>query len=182
MILALDTPRLHLRPLQAGDGDALFALFSDPRILRAASHPRWGSPADAREYVEAMRAGMARGSVAPWIVTHGGDGCIGMVTLWFLGDGRGRAEVSYLLAPAYWGRGLATEAVAAVLERAGSAGTSRVEASVDVDNAPSLRLLGRLGFVHDGPPWRRIRADGLAHSARRLVRQVPAVAAAGPAP
>nr|WP_246505755.1 GNAT family N-acetyltransferase [Coralloluteibacterium stylophorae] len=169
---------MRLRPLEPGDAAALFALFSEPRILRAASHPRWGAPADARDYVDALCAGTLRGSVAPWAVDLDAARCIGMVTLWFLGEGRTRAELSYLLASAYWGRGLGVEAVAAVLEWAGAAGIARVEASVDVDNAPSLRLLARLGFAADGAPWRRVRSDGLVRRAQRLVR--PAAAAVAP--
>ena len=56
-------------------------------------------------------------------------------------------EIGFIFHPDHWGRGFATEALAAVLERAFAVHRlERVEADVDPDNAASLRLLARLGF------------------------------------
>lgn len=57
------------------------------------------------------------------------------------------AEIGYTLDPAYQGKGLAQEAVSAVLDYAFDAfDLHRVIAHVDIENAPSIRLLERLGF------------------------------------
>lgn len=51
----------------------------------------------------------------------------------------------------YWGRGLATQAIAAVVDRAFSAlGLERVEAGFYADNLSSQRAFLRAGFVEEG--------------------------------
>ena len=37
----LETPRLRLRPYRADDAEAMFALYSDPRVMRYWSFPPW---------------------------------------------------------------------------------------------------------------------------------------------
>ena len=57
------------------------------------------------------------------------------------------AEIGYTLDPAYQGKGLASEAVSAVLDYAFDAfNLHRVIAHVDIENARSIALLERLGF------------------------------------
>ena len=57
-------------------------------------------------------------------------------------------ELLYSLAPTHWCQGLATEAVTAVLAYAfGTLGLDKIVATTDDANAPSLRLLTRLGAI-----------------------------------
>ena len=59
----------------------------------------------------------------------------------------GTAEVGVTLSPDHQGRGLATEAVGAVVHLLiRAAMVDRVQAFVDARNAPSLALFERLGF------------------------------------
>ena len=62
---------------------------------------------------------------------------------------RGQAlEVSYVLDPARWGQGYATEAVSAVLSWAsGVLADPHVVACTQTTNGPSIALLQRLGFT-----------------------------------
>jgi GNAT superfamily N-acetyltransferase len=56
-------------------------------------------------------------------------------------------EVGFILHPAFWGRGLAVEALSAVIERTfASFPIDAIEADVDPRNLASLGLLTRLGF------------------------------------
>ena len=56
-------------------------------------------------------------------------------------------QLLYALLPQYWGRGLATEAAAAVCDHAFSTlGFERVEAATDTENQASARVLLRLGM------------------------------------
>lgn len=61
-------------------------------------------------------------------------------------DGTPEVEVGYGLVASSRGLGLATEALAALLRRADSAGV-RVRASVAPDNAASLRVAAKSGFT-----------------------------------
>ena len=75
-------------------------------------------------------------------------------------DGR-VARIGYTLAPACQGRGLAAEAVGAVVDRLfADVGVHRVEASIDGRNVPSARLLEGLGFELEGTSPRSVWAKG----------------------
>ncbi|RKF18737.1 N-acetyltransferase [Alginatibacterium sediminis] len=59
----------------------------------------------------------------------------------------GRNHIGYLLAPQYWGQGLASELLAAFLVFAqGKLDWNTLVAGVDVTNVASLKLLRKLGF------------------------------------
>lgn len=71
--------------------------------------------------------------------------------------GAGDVELLYGLAPAHWGRGLATEAARAVLAHAFEAcGLERVIGRTDPPNVASMRLLERSGMQREPP-----QPDGL---------------------
>lgn len=60
-------------------------------------------------------------------------------------------EVGYWLGQAYWGRGVATEIVRVLAERAfAMPGVVRVFAGVHADNPASMRVLERNGFEREG--------------------------------
>jgi len=62
----------------------------------------------------------------------------------------GEVEIGYGMAPAYQGRGLATQAARALTDEALAQGASRVSAFTAPDNTASCRLLQRIGYVRDG--------------------------------
>jgi ribosomal-protein-alanine N-acetyltransferase len=63
-------------------------------------------------------------------------------------------EVGYTVFPPYRGRGLATEAVHALLAWAGAErDVARFVASVAPHNEPSLAIVRKLGFVQTGEQW-----------------------------
>ena len=62
----------------------------------------------------------------------------------------GEAEVGYGIAASVQGRGLATEALQAVVQLAHDEGIERVVALTDPTNTPSHRVLERTGFARDG--------------------------------
>jgi [ribosomal protein S5]-alanine N-acetyltransferase len=70
----------------------------------------------------------------------------------FLGSPQdGTVEVGYSVLPQFQRQGLATEMVAALVDWAlAQAGVQQVVAEAHADNTPSVRLLGRLGFVAIG--------------------------------
>lgn len=75
------------------------------------------------------------------------------------------AEIGYTLDPAYGGRGLATEAVRALLEIAfEQIGVRRVIALLFADNLPSRRLLERVGMRRE----QHTRQDSLHRSGEWL--------------
>ena len=88
------------------------------------------------------------------------DRCIGMVNYHHREARNEKLEIGYILAPAQQGRGLMTEAVAALVAYCfGELAAHRIEALIHPDNTASIRLVERLGFLCEGGPlrdrWRR---------------------------
>ena len=158
----LETPRLRLRPYRTDDDEAMFALYSDPRVMRYWSFPAWVELAQARIYLQRATAGMDSGEIFPWaIADRASDRLIGALTLFSLHAEQLRAEVGYSLSPDYQGRGLAAEALRCGLAHAfDSLGLVRVEADIDPRNQPSCRLLEKIGFVREGLLRKRWRVNG----------------------
>jgi RimJ/RimL family protein N-acetyltransferase len=67
-------------------------------------------------------------------------------------------EIGFLLHPDQWGKGLAHEAMTAVIAHLFAAHpVAQLVAEADPRNLASLRLLGRLGFVETGRAARTLR-------------------------
>ena len=78
------------------------------------------------------------------------DRAVGQLTL-LLTRQPGSATLGYWLIEAARGRGLATQAVTTATRWAvNEVGLSRIEAFVEPDNRPSMRVLERAGFVREG--------------------------------
>ena len=99
-----------------------------------------------------IREGFEKRTLFEWGVTLAGDDLvIGTCTLAHLDFSNRRAEIGYSLNRDYWGRGVMTAALSALLGHAfDGLGLHRIEADVDPRNAASIRLLERLGFRSEG--------------------------------
>ena len=149
----LESSRVRLRPYRASDAEALFRLYSDPRVMRYWSFPPWTGISQARAYLERVQAEMDAGStVLPWAIATRADDClVGTITLFSVSIEQGRAEAGYSVQPEFQGHGLAREALRLALAHAfDDLHLRRVEADVDPRNTPSWRLLEHLGFRREG--------------------------------
>lgn len=71
------------------------------------------------------------------------------------------AEIGYWLTPAYWGRGIMTEAVRRICrETFEKTDIVRIYAEVFAPNAASLRVLEKCGFVREGIKRRSVFKNG----------------------
>lgn len=122
--------------------------------------------------------------VARWAAVHAADdrfGCwavepvagagvpAGTLLLKPLPNGVGEVEVGWHLHPDCWGRGYATEAAAAVIDRAFQRGLPEVYAVVRPGNEASLAVCRRLGMA---PLGRMTRWYGVELEAFRLMAPV----------
>ncbi|MHA0320053.1 GNAT family N-acetyltransferase [Sphingomonas melonis] len=153
MTPTLHSARLTLRPRVTDDAEALFPTMADAEAMRWWSYPPFTRVEDLRaHFAEAHPDWRA------WAVTlRDDDWAIG-----FVAAGQRRADVSeigYLFDRATWGQGVAREALGALLDQLFAEGQRRVFADIDPDNAPSIRLVERLGFTIEG----RLRAEWETH-------------------
>lgn len=161
--LNLRTERLLLRPLQAADQMALYAIHADPLFARYWSSPPWTDPAQALALIEQDQRDLAGGEHVRLGIERTHDGALlGTCTLYKIHTSNRRAEVGYGLGPAHWGQGYAQEAVRALLNWGfGPLQLHRVEADIDPANTASAALLTRLGFQLEGRLRERWIVDGV---------------------
>jgi Acetyltransferases, including N-acetylases of ribosomal proteins len=148
----LDTARLRLRPLVDADVAALFSFFGDPEAMRYWSRPELKSIDEAEAMLHDIQtSGRSGGFIQLGIARREDDLVIGTCTLYRIQRDHRRAELGYIIRRDHWGRGLAREALTALLDHAFSTlGLHRLEADVDPRNAASIRLVESLGFKLEG--------------------------------
>jgi ribosomal-protein-alanine N-acetyltransferase len=135
-----------MRSWTEDDIDALHQLWIDPDVRRYL----WDNIVISRERAtEAVRAHLenvdARG-IGYWALhTADEEPLIGFCGLRGLEETL-EIEIVYGLLPAYWGRGLATEAARATLDYLWETGRPHVYARTDAPNEKSVAVLRRLGF------------------------------------
>ncbi|MCB1270376.1 MAG: GNAT family N-acetyltransferase [Microthrixaceae bacterium] len=145
-VLALHTIRLR-RPRLA-DAEAILEYGSDPEVARYADWPIRSDLTALRPLVQDREVRWDAGAEYYWVITERDrDRAIGGISCRITGDA---AEVGFLLHRRFWGRGIATEACAAVVAWLWSVPTlRRVWATCDAENLASARVLEKVGLRHE---------------------------------
>ena len=145
----LETDRLILRRQVPEDLDSLYALYCDPEVIQyIPDAPR--SYEETRKELEWHQHGHPRRpELGLWATIHKATGqFIGRCGLlpWTI-EQREEVEVAYLLAKAYWGRGLGTE-VAQAIARHGfeTLHLTRLVCLVDPAHRASQRVAEKIGM------------------------------------
>jgi ribosomal-protein-alanine N-acetyltransferase len=146
------TDRLLLRQIQQTDAEALFAILSDRQVTEFYGHEPHQSLDDTQELIRQIQARYARREALRWGITlKGEDTLIGSCSLHHFDSGFHRAETGYELNRAFWGKGIMTEAMSAILTYGFTElGLHRIEAIIDIANERSKDLLLKLGFTYEG--------------------------------
>jgi RimJ/RimL family protein N-acetyltransferase len=158
------TERLILRRAGWGDLAAAHRLFSHPAVMRYWSRPEHETLEETRSWLQDL--------VEPepgsddFLIEYQGE-VIGKAGAWAL------PEIGFLLHPDHWGKGLAHEALTALIGYLfATHDLPELTAEVDPRNAASLRVLGKLGFVETGRAertllWRNEWCDSVYLALRR---------------
>jgi RimJ/RimL family protein N-acetyltransferase len=143
--------RLHLRPWQPADADAVLAACQDPELQRWTQVPVPYRREHADEYVGVTSpAGWAAGTHAHFAVLDATTArLLGSMSLG--GIAAGAAEVGYWCVPGERGHGVMTDALGAVCRWGfGRLGLQRVTWLAHVGNDASRRVAEKAGFQLEG--------------------------------
>lgn len=164
---SFETARLRLRPRVLADLDACLAMDRDPEVTRHIAGP-WHDPDEHRRFVTHRITRDYPSGLGYWSIFEKAapDAFVGWVLLIpdFAGGARD-IEIGWRLVRAAWGRGIASEAAAALVRHAfDTVRLPRVVADIAAANAGLLnvaRKLGmrRVGVVQDGIPYVRHRLE-----------------------
>lgn len=149
----LETERLLLRELTASDAPDLFGIYSDVQVMRWFGSDPLTSTEDAHKLIEVF-AGWQRlaNPGARWGMQRKADGrLVGTCGLFKWNRTWKTCAVGYELASFAQGQGFMHEALSTVLDWGfKNMDLHRVDAQVHPENLPSIKLLLKLGFVHEG--------------------------------
>ncbi|MGR0220455.1 GNAT family N-acetyltransferase [Agromyces sp. ZXT2-6] len=132
-----------LRATRAGDLDELFRIQLDPEANRMAAFTA-GDPSDRAAFDAHWERLFGRDDVDARTVRCDGR-IVGSVARWIDAETR-TPEITYWIDREQWGRGIATRAVRLFLDSQ----PRPVRARAAADNAASVSVLGKLGFVEVG--------------------------------
>ena len=146
-MLPSPTARLRFREMAASDLDAVAGLLGDERVMEFYPAPK--SRAESAAWIDWTLRNYAEHGYGLWVVeTRDGDFVGDCGLTWQLVDGIRMLEIGYHVAPAWQGRGYATEAALACRDLA------RVElaehglvAIVHPENRASQRVAEKIGLV-----------------------------------
>jgi ribosomal-protein-alanine N-acetyltransferase len=148
----LTTSRLFLRNIVTEDAEALFAIRSDEEGMKYFGQELYKSVAETITVIKLMEERYNRKEALRWCITlKDYDRLIGTCTLFHFDEGFHRAETGYELNRDFWGKGIMTEAMTAILTFGfNELNLHRIEAVIDIENERSKNLLFKLGFTYEG--------------------------------
>lgn len=145
----LRTARCLLRKPHPYDAQALFERVSgDARVTRYLGWTAHTETAQTQQQISHDLARWQRNAARTWVLVSDDGEPGGLLQL--LGQGHSM-RLGFALAYDLWGRGLASEALVALLDEAFShAALYRIEAVSDIGNPRSARTLVRIGMQTEG--------------------------------
>jgi RimJ/RimL family protein N-acetyltransferase len=148
----LETARLVFRRLVPDDLDALFALYSDPDVRRYFPEGTQSYEETRQELDWFLNGHPEHPELGLWATiykpTNQFIGRCGLLP-WII-DQRPEVEVAYMLAKAYWGQGLGTEAAEGILRYSfEELHLTRLICLIDRDNQASIRVATKIGMTFE---------------------------------
>jgi RimJ/RimL family protein N-acetyltransferase len=178
------TDRVVIRPWRLDEAGRLFDMHRRSEVADWIGGRPMTDPNDAVALIDRW---IARLSIdhrfGGWAVIERSSGIpAGTVLLKPLPDGEGEIEIGWHLHPDSWGRGLATEAGGAILERGLAGGLDEVWAVTHLDNHRSIAVCRKLGMHLLGVTHRWYHVPSLMFWIGRHVGQQPSVEPDEPVP
>ena len=149
----LETENLILRELTLDDLPFYFSHFNKHEIVMGIAFPGPATMDAARaEFEKNILDDWRTDSGLRWGIIYKPEGSlVGTCGIYEWDHPSRRAEIGYDLEPTYWGRGIMTEAVKAMIRHGFTEmGLNRIQAIIDYANDRSMRLVERLGFKQEG--------------------------------
>jgi ribosomal-protein-alanine N-acetyltransferase len=147
----LTTDRLILRQVTREDVNEIFFLRSDEEVMRYIERPRAKTPEEAYSFIELINSNAANNSDIAWGICLKDDlRLIGYLGFWRIKPENHRGETGYALHPQWQGKGIASEALMAVIDYGfKTMKLHSIEANVNPDNLASIKLLEHTGFTRE---------------------------------
>lgn len=151
--ITIETERLILRLIETDDVKDIFEFTSDPEVEKLTGmftlHTTYE---ETEKFIKRHLESYKKQSSIPWVIIYKPHNkVIGIINLFSYIPTHFRAEIGYVSARNYWGKGIATEAATAVLDFGFNVmGLHKIHATVDPRNLSSRHALEKCGFHYEG--------------------------------
>jgi ribosomal-protein-alanine N-acetyltransferase len=150
--MAIETERLILREWREADREPFARMNCDPAVMEFL--PALLSRQESDAMVDRIEAHFAANGFGVWATEQKATGeFIGFVGLWiprFEAHFTPCVEIGWRLAPAYWGKGFATEAAQTAMQYAfGELRLKELVSFTTMANIRSRRVMEKIGMTHD---------------------------------
>ncbi|PLR76245.1 GNAT family N-acetyltransferase [Bacillus sp. V3-13] len=148
----LETERLVLRKLTLEDLEDIHSYGSDEEVSKYVTWDTHRSLADTREFLDFVLQQYENKKVAPWGIEYKENKrLIGTIDFVWWKPAHNSAEIGYVLAPQYWGKGIATEAAITIIQFGfTNMDLVRIQARCFVENKASARVMEKAGMSFEG--------------------------------
>jgi [ribosomal protein S5]-alanine N-acetyltransferase len=148
----LKTSRLLLRRVRESDSKDMFEYTSNNDITKYLSWYPHSEIAQTEKYIAHLISEYVMKDRFAWAIEFSElNKFIGIVRIFDVSLVNKRGELSYILNPAFQGRGIALEAIKTVIDFCfGEVGLNRIQAKCTPDNLPSERVIQKLGMSYEG--------------------------------
>lgn len=158
----METARLILRPFVREDAGAMYRNWaSDPEVTKFLSWPTYKSVDTAHEILGIWTSQYSDPTFYQWAIELKEIGePIGSISVVNHDDQVDLAEIGFCIGKNWWGQGIMTEAMKAVMEYLfEEVGAQRIEAGHDPNNPASGAVQRKCGLKYEGTLRRRIRSN-----------------------
>ncbi len=148
----INTPRLVLRESHGSDAQALYEIFSNPKVVRYWDHPVWTDKSQAADLIQSAQEGFSEYKLFAWsAILKESAKVVGTCSLFDYSQEHKTAEIGYALHPGYWGQGYTSEILPALVDFGFCRlDLNRIHAETDPRNVGSIKALIKMGFQHEG--------------------------------
>jgi len=148
----IETKRLVLRQVTTEDAADMFAYLSDQDVVKPMGLEPFETVKDVLDEIKWYASIYEEGTGIRWGITLKDSGKV-IGSCGFLNriPKHYRAEVGYEISKVYWGQGIASEALEAVVKYGyHHLQLERIEALIEPANVPSQKLVEKQGFKREG--------------------------------
>jgi len=149
----IETERLILRPFVMEDAEAMYRNWaSDPDVTKFLTWPAYKSVDTAHEILDIWTKQYADNTFYQWAIELKELGePIGSISVVEYKEHVQSAEIGYCIGKQWWGNGIMTEALKAVVDFLfREVGALRIEAGHDVANPASGAVMRKCGMQYEG--------------------------------
>lgn len=148
----IETKRLMLRQVTTEDAADMFAYLSDQDVVKPMGLDPFETIKDVWDEINWYTSIYEKGTGIRWGITLKDSGkVIGSCGFLNRHSKHFRAEVGYEVNKDYWGQGIASEALEAVVKYGYQhLQLERIEALIEPSNVSSQKLVEKIGFLREG--------------------------------